>query len=67
MNDLSILAGVGVLIAAVSGLSYKLGKAKEGRKNAEKESGAVEEAKRLRERLNNDAELKEEVKRRFSR
>ncbi|MBS6461632.1 MAG: hypothetical protein KH349_06765 [Clostridium sp.] len=67
MNDLSVLASVGVFVAVISFLSYKLGQAQEGNKHAEKESGAVEEAKRIRERLNNDADLQKEVKERFSR
>lgn len=67
MNDLSVLAGVGVFVTVISGLAYKLGQAKEGRANAEKESEAVEEAKRLRERLNNDPDLRKEVRERFSR
>lgn len=67
MNDLTILTGVGVLIAAVSGLAYKLGQAKEEREKSENESEAISEAKRLRERLNNEPALREEVKKRFSR
>lgn len=67
MNDLSVLAGVVVFVAVISGLSYKLGQAKEGRASAEKENEALEEAKRLRERLDNDPDLQKEVKERFSR
>ena len=67
MNDFSVLAGVGVFVAVISGLAYKLGKAHEGNKHAEKESDAVEEAKRIRERLNSDTDLQKEVKERFSR
>lgn len=67
MNDLSVLAGVGVFVAVISFLSYKLGQSHEENKNAVKESEAVEEAKRLRERLNNDPDLRKEVRERFSR
>lgn len=67
MNDLSVLAGVGVFVAVISGLAYKLGQSHEENKNAVKESEAVEEAKRLRERLNNDPDLRKEVRERFSR
>ena len=67
MNDLSVLAGVGVFVAVISGLAYKLGQSHEENKNAVKESEAVEEAKRLRDRLNNDPDLRKEVRERFSR
>lgn len=67
MSDLSVLAGVGVFVAVISGLSYKLGQSQEGNKHAKKESDALEEAKRLRERLDNDPDLQKEVKERFSR
>lgn len=67
MNDLSVLASVGVFVAVISFLSYKLGQSQEGNKHAEKESDAVKEAKRIRECLNNDTDLQKEVKERFSR
>lgn len=67
MNDLSVISGVGVLIAVISFLAYKLGRSKEGLANAEKEVATVEEAKLIRERLNNDDSLRKKVKRRFSR
>lgn len=67
MNDLSVLAGVGVFVAVISWLAYKLGQSHEENKNAVKESEAVEEAKRLRERLNKDPDLRKEVRERFSR
>lgn len=67
MNDLSVLAGVGVFVAVISCLAYKLGQSHEENKNAVKESEAVEEAKRLRERLNKDPDLRKEVRARFSR
>lgn len=67
MNDLTLTAIAGILVSVISFLSYKLGQAQEGNKHAEKESDAVEEAKRIRERLNNDADLQKEVKERFSR
>lgn len=62
MNDLSVLAGVGVFVAVISGLAYKLGQAKEERANTKRESEAVEEAKRLRERLKWDEKLKKKLK-----
>lgn len=67
MNDLTLTAIAGILVSVISFLSYKLGQAQEGNKHAEKESDAVEEAKRIRERLNNDTDLQKEVKERFSR
>lgn len=67
MNDLTLTAIAGILVSVISFLSYKLGQAQEGNKHAEKESDAVEEAKRIRERLNSDADLQKEVKERFSR
>lgn len=67
MNDLTITAIAGVLVSVISFLSYKLGQSHEENKNAVKESDAVEEAKRIRERLNNDSDLQKEVKERFSR
>ena len=67
MNDLTLTAIAGIFVSVISFLSYKLGQAKEGNKHAEKESDAVEEAKRIRERLNNDTDLQKEVKERFSR
>lgn len=67
MNDLTLTTIAGILVSVISFLSYKLGQAQEGNKHAEKESDAVEEAKRIRERLNSDADLQKEVKERFSR
>lgn len=67
MNDLTLTAIAGILVSVISFLSYKLGQAQEGNRHAEKESEAVEEAKRIRERLNNDTDLQKEVKERFSR
>lgn len=67
MNDLTISAFAGILVSVISILSYKLGRAQEGKKNAEKESNAFEEAKRLRERLENDSGFQKEVQQRFSR
>lgn len=67
MNDLTLTAIAGILVSVISFLSYKLGQAQEGNKHAEKESDAVEEAKRIRERLNSDTDLQKEVKERFSR
>jgi hypothetical protein len=67
MNDLTITAIAGVFVSVISFLSYKLGREQEGHKNAEKESDAIKEAKRLRERLDNDFDLQKEVKERFSR
>lgn len=67
MNDLTIIAVAGVFVAVISGLAYKLGQAKEGRANAEKEIEAVEEAKRLRERLYWDEKLKKKLKDAYSR
>ena len=67
MNDLSVLAGVGVFVAVISGLAYKLGQSHEENKNAVKESEAVEEAKRLRERLYWDEKLKKKLKDAYSR
>ena len=67
MNDLTITAIAGVLVSVISFLSYKLGQSHEENKNAVKESEAVEEAKRLRERLNNAPDLRKEVRDRFSR
>ena len=67
MNDLTITAIAGVLVSVISFLSYKLGREQEVNKNAEKESDALKEAKQLRERLDNDSDLKQEVKERFSR
>lgn len=67
MNDLTLTAIAGILVAVISFLSYKLGQSQEGNKHAEKESDAVEEAKRIRECLNNDTDLQKEVKERFSR
>lgn len=67
MNDLTLTAIAGILVSVISFLSYKLGQAQEGNKHAEKESDAVEEAKRIRECLNNDSDLQKEVKERFSR
>lgn len=67
MNDLSVLAGVGVFVAVISWLAYKLGQSQEGNKHTEKESEAVEEAKRLRERLKWDEKLKKKLKDAYSR
>lgn len=67
MNDLTITAIAGILVSVISFLSYKLGQAKEGRANAEKESKAVEEAKRLRDRLKWDEKLKKKLKDAYSR
>lgn len=67
MNDITITAIAGVLVSVISFLSYKLGQSHEENKNAAKESEAVEEAKRLRERLNKDPDLRKEVRERFSR
>ena len=67
MNDLSVLAGFGVFVAVISFLAYKLGQAKEERANTKRESEAVEEAKRLRERLKWDEKLKKKLKDAYSR
>lgn len=67
MNDLTTVASVGVFSAVISFLAYKLGQAKEERANAEKKSEAVEEAKRLRERLYCDEKLKKKLKDAYSR
>ena len=67
MNDLTITAIAGVLVSVISFLSYKLGQSHEENKNAVKESEAVEEAKRLRERLKWDEKLKKKLKDAYSR
>lgn len=61
MNDLTTVASVGVFSAVISFLAYKLGQAKEERANTKRESEAVEEAKRLRERLKWDEKLKKKL------
>lgn len=67
MNDITITAIAGVLVSVISFLSYKLGQSHEENKNAVKESEAVEEAKRLRERLKWDEKLKKKLKDAYSR
>ena len=67
MNDLTLTAIAGILVSVISFLAYKLGQAKEERANTKRESEAVEEAKRLRERLKWDEKLKKKLKDAYSR